>query len=222
MKKAQFANVKTISIIIAVVGVIVSSIVWIIWTKSCKAGWVRAMTYSYTNPFSGKLVKSTGTEISELSLLKFGFSKYMYREIWPVTSVILIVFIVIAILVYVFHYKQELSVSESGITGKAAKGKEISFPFERIASVNKIAYGGLSIQTTGQENIKYRFLKNQAEMIESISSNIAKMQMTQAHSIADKNSNSAADELKKYKDLLDNGTILQEEFDAKKKQLLGL
>ena len=33
---------------------------------------------------------------------------------------------------------------------------------------------------------------------------------------------SAADELKKYKDLLDMGVITQEEFDAKKKQILGL
>ena len=33
---------------------------------------------------------------------------------------------------------------------------------------------------------------------------------------------SNADELKKYKDLLDQGIITQEEFDAKKKQLLGL
>lgn len=33
---------------------------------------------------------------------------------------------------------------------------------------------------------------------------------------------SNADELKKYKDLLENGTITQEEFDTKKKQLLGL
>ena len=31
-----------------------------------------------------------------------------------------------------------------------------------------------------------------------------------------------ADELKKYKDLLDSGAITQEEFDEKKKQLLGL
>ena len=31
-----------------------------------------------------------------------------------------------------------------------------------------------------------------------------------------------ADQLKKYKDLLDAGAITQEEFDAKKKQLLGL
>ena len=33
---------------------------------------------------------------------------------------------------------------------------------------------------------------------------------------------SSADELKKFKELLDGGVISQEEFDAKKKQLLGL
>ena len=35
-------------------------------------------------------------------------------------------------------------------------------------------------------------------------------------------SSSSADELKKFKELLDAGIITQEEFDAKKKQLLGL
>ena len=45
------------------------------------------------------------------------------------------------------------------------------------------------------------------------------------HQAANGNSNSsvsAADEIKKYKELLDSGIISQEEFDAKKKQLLGL
>ena len=32
----------------------------------------------------------------------------------------------------------------------------------------------------------------------------------------------SADQIAKYKDLLDKGVISQEEFDAKKKQLLGL
>lgn len=36
------------------------------------------------------------------------------------------------------------------------------------------------------------------------------------------NAPSNADELKKFKDLLDSGAITQEEFDEKKKQLLGL
>ena len=33
---------------------------------------------------------------------------------------------------------------------------------------------------------------------------------------------SAADELKKFKELLDTGIITQEEFDSKKKELLGI
>jgi len=36
------------------------------------------------------------------------------------------------------------------------------------------------------------------------------------------NQYSTADELKKFKELLDSGVITQEEFDTKKKQLLGL
>lgn len=37
-----------------------------------------------------------------------------------------------------------------------------------------------------------------------------------------RNQSSQADELKKYKDLLDSGAITQEEYEEKKKQLLGL
>ena len=41
-------------------------------------------------------------------------------------------------------------------------------------------------------------------------------------SVATGTTQSSADELKKYKELLDAGIITQEEFDAEKKQLLGL
>lgn len=40
--------------------------------------------------------------------------------------------------------------------------------------------------------------------------------------VSEKTQNSIPEELKKYKELLDNGIITQEDFDAKKKQLLGL
>lgn len=45
----------------------------------------------------------------------------------------------------------------------------------------------------------------------------------QEHSLSDSNpGTSDADEILKFKQLLDNGVITQEEFEAKKKQLLGL
>ena len=40
--------------------------------------------------------------------------------------------------------------------------------------------------------------------------------------VVSRDAESQADELKKFKELLDSGIITQEEFDAKKKQLLGL
>lgn len=50
----------------------------------------------------------------------------------------------------------------------------------------------------------------------------AKTTSTQKPQVTDNTVLGAAEELKKYKELLDNGVITQEEFDAKKKQLLGL
>lgn len=44
----------------------------------------------------------------------------------------------------------------------------------------------------------------------------------QENSIINKSDLSQADEIKKFKDLFDQGIISQEEFEAKKKQLLGL
>lgn len=59
------------------------------------------------------------------------------------------------------------------------------------------------------------------------SANIAEISEEEWQNINNKseattNTMSAADEIKKFKDLLDNGIITQEEFDEKKKQLLGL
>ena len=48
------------------------------------------------------------------------------------------------------------------------------------------------------------------------------IEKTAKQSAASSGSASGADELKKFKVLLDEGIITQEEFDAKKKQLLGL
>lgn len=54
------------------------------------------------------------------------------------------------------------------------------------------------------------------------SSNLSDISNENVISNQSNNISSAADEIKKYKELLDCGAISQEEFDAKKKQLLGL
>ena len=66
-------------------------------------------------------------------------------------------------------------------------------------------------------NIVLLNLKNCEEV-----SAVLKTLLDQNNSDSSTTNYSNADELKKFKELLDSGVISQEEFDAKKKQLLGL
>ena len=67
-------------------------------------------------------------------------------------------------------------------------------------------------------------IQNSEEIHKSVSELLISRQGKQAETTVIKQEipQSNADELKKYKELLDSGVISQEEFDAKKKQLLGL
>ena len=99
-----------------------------------------------------------------------------------------------------------------------------SFNIENINAISQTwsAIGGdLIIDTLGDD---IRIGETSREVVNRIIADFD----TVLHSIKTKKSGavvqqtSAADELKKFKELLDMGVISQEEFDAKKKQLLGL
>ena len=85
---------------------------------------------------------------------------------------------------------------------------------------------GRIIINTKNEQCSFEVGKNNASKIFAMISNaiqdiLEKRQSTQAATTIVQAS-SPAEELKKFKELLDMGIITQEEFDAKKKQLLGL
>lgn len=220
MKKAEFIKAKIVSVITIVLGIIITIIFWVSLTKSWQNYRMDAMTYSFLNPISGETVYHSGSDIGELSLFEFAFSDDMDSAIWIVSIAVFVLFVVIAVLVYAFYFNQELIVNESGIKGKATIGKEIDISIDRIASVKKSFLKGVIVITNGQEKIKFRLMKNHNEIIEAISKGINTKSMNALK--RENSSESSADQLKKYKELLDDGIISQEEFDAKKKQLLGL
>lgn len=220
MKKAEFIKAKIVSVITIVLGIIITIIFWVSLTKSWQNYRMDAMTYSFLNPISGETVYHSGSDIGELSLIEFAFSDDMDSAIWIVSIAVFVLFVVIAVLVYAFYFNQELIVNESGIKGKATIGKEINISIDRIASVKKSFLKGVIVITNGQEKIKFRLMKNHNEIIEAISKGINTKSMNALK--RENSSESSADQIKKYKELLDDGIISQEEFDAKKKQLLGL
>ena len=69
--------------------------------------------------------------------------------------------------------------------------------------------------------ISFYFVEKRHEVHEVMSKLLIERQNNKAkHSVEVKSD--TADELKKFKELLDSGVITQKEFEAKKKQLLGL
>ena len=131
----------------------------------------------------------------------------------------------LAYLVYYLMHKCEITVTDKRVYGKAAFGKRVDLPFDKISAVSMCAFKGIGVSTSSGQ-IKFLFCKNKNDVFKAISNLLINRQDNQVKqpekAIIQEMPQSNADELKKYKELLDSGVITQEEFDAKKKQLLDL
>ena len=149
------------------------------------------------------------------------------RTDWPdflmYRNILLISILLLAISVFL-TYKSEIIVTDKRVYGKAIFGKRVDLPFDKISSVSSSALKGIGVATSSGK-ITFLFCKNNSAVFNTISKVLLERQEKRsvtAPNIIQNQSQSDADELKKFKELLDSGVITQEEFDAKKKQLLGL
>lgn len=112
-----------------------------------------------------------------------------------------------------------LIITDRRILGKAEFGKVVNLPISAISAVGlsnllKGVYIG-----TSSGRISFDLVKNANEVFGKINSMIDNKPNTIN---AKKENISETEKLKEYKQLLDEGVITNEEFEAKKKQLLGL
>ncbi|MCD1016419.1 PH domain-containing protein, partial [Staphylococcus aureus] len=100
------------------------------------------------------------------------------------------------------------------------------FPFEKINSVSYkkgLLFGEIIIHPGSSSIAIGSISKNTvSRMAETIQEQISIRESSMKPSNSEKMSFSVADELIKYKELLDVGVISQEEFDKKKQQLLDI
>lgn len=121
--------------------------------------------------------------------------------------------------------KYSLTVTNKRVYGNTLHGKRVDLPIDSVSSFASSPFKGIAIGTSSGK-IKFNLIKNRDEMFASLSSLIVERQ-SQKTAMKQENKEeplplSQADELKKFKQLLDDGIITQEEYDEKKKQLLGL
>ncbi|MBR3553164.1 MAG: SHOCT domain-containing protein [Clostridia bacterium] len=122
----------------------------------------------------------------------------------------------------------KMTVTDKRIYGKTSFGRRVDLPLDSISAVGVGAFRSIAVATSSGK-IKFGFIENRDEIHTVIGNLLVQRQNRPQQTApvppapaAQPVSQSAADELKKYKDLLDSGVITQDEFDAKKKQLLGL
>lgn len=154
-----------------------------------------------------------------------------------------VLIVIFFITLFVRYYFQDvartasLELTTDGIDGlyKAHGHKEqLRLPIDKVDSVmviqsvvDKLRGGKTVCFGTASGRIKFICVQNAEEFVNEVNKQIEEHKSTfAAGRTAEPNvpspTLSNADELKKYKDLLDMGAITQEEFDEKKKQLLGL
>lgn len=125
---------------------------------------------------------------------------------------------VCALIFYWWTAKTEITLTNKRVYGKTVFGKRVDLPFDSVSAVGSCWLKGIGVATSSGR-IKFLLIENRDEIHKCITDLLIERQSKTAAPEAPKNE---ADVLKKYKELLDSGIITQEEFNAKKKQLLGL
>ena len=238
--KSERYNVKKIPIIMAIIGLVISLLLTLILYSSCEG--------AYTWEYKGQLeVLATYNEHQEQgycsyysqdlicniciygepevpSKASFAFSIYFEWYHYLIFIAPLVALSLIGWLIYLWLRSYELVVTDKRIYGNVAWGKRVDLPVDSIsATATSRSLKGVSIATSSGR-ISFRVIKN-ADAIYQVVSNLLierQQEKSKAVPVVETPKSDEADQLKKYKELLDSGVITQEEFDAKKKQLLGL
>ena len=120
----------------------------------------------------------------------------------------------------------EIVVTDKRVYGKTYFGRMVDLPLDSVSAVGSKWMKGIAVATSSGK-ISFLLIKNAREIHEEIRKLLIerqekKEQVQVATPAVAPVVKSDVEELKKYKELLDSGIITQEEFDAKKKQILGL
>lgn len=128
----------------------------------------------------------------------------------------------IGVLVFFLLKSMEIVVTDKRVHGRTYFGKRVDLPLDSISSVGSAWLKGITVATSSGK-ISFLLINNAREIHEEIRKLLIERQEKEKTAQPEKvsASTSVVDELKNYKELLDSGIITQEEFDKKKKELLG-
>ena len=157
------------------------------------------------------------------SFIDFFFGEFLNFDCYYGYMIMLgVVALIVGIIMKSNTEKCEITVSNEAISGKLPHGKTVHIPLNQITAINRSSFNGVSITSIGNVS-NFHCIENREEVMKAISYLLANPQQSSVQPTQSASANgSEAEQLKRLKDLLDSGVLTQEEFDAKKKQILGL
>lgn len=205
--KSKLYNIKKIRNIIFIIGLIAVALV----IMSDFAG---------TLDVEGGLLRLVSTDYIERHGI---FDAILFLVVIPLC--IMAPFVIIGQIFYMAMSKVEMTVTNKRVYGKAIFGRRVDLPLDMISAIGTTLFKGIAV-TTASGAIKFQMIKNSIDIHSAISQLLVERQEIGKKAsrtiVKQEIPQSNAEELRKYKELLDLGVITQEEFNAKKKQLLGL
>ena len=224
--ESKHYNAAIIALVIIFIGLF-STLIWNIVGLSHSAESYQERMSTMSKYWSEqKLLAEYGTQ-GQYMFKHFYSSNYTCHSNGWYSLIPFATFFIIGAIIYLGMKSYSLTVTDKRIYGKTWFGKRVDLPVDSVSATSTISlFRGVSVSTSSGK-ISFLLIKNANEVYTELNNLVINRQSEKNESnpaeiIKETQPLSNADELKKYKDLLDQGIITQEEFDAKKKQLLGL
>lgn len=198
-KETVIVEGKRIGIIAAL------SIIALIW--SAYKIWHRCYMWSFYN--------ETLREYWDNPYIQSDFTQYKTENFYELAGYVVLFLLILIVLLSLGLAR--ITVTDKRVYGSVAFAKRVDIPLDSISAIGTGLFNSVVV-TSASGKLLFADLKNYKEIHAIVSDLLIKRQ--------DNNDSTknylSADEILKYKQLLDEGIITQEEFDVKKKQLLGL
>ena len=200
---------------------------WHVSTYWCR--WASTKVYGYSCCFCDDIFTSQDSmydHILNSHIDEMGFIWYLTEGLpWSILHWSFLFLAGISWLIYFLMSRCRIVVTEKNITGITVFGKKVVLPLHMISAYSTSKFFSVISITTASGSMRFPCIENNekiANVLQELLNKRQKKTETQEDVIPQTSSSTNLDDLVKLKRLLDDGIITQEEFNAKKKEILKL
>lgn len=232
IKSCTSEKTRRFFICVIIFWLIVSAIFLVLWIHFGKENWADSKVRYYYNGYyecelCGDIMRpaDSRTHVLKLHSDKINLLHNYHSVGWAIVHWSSLFLPVIFYLIYYSLSHCKIVITDKNISGRTFWGKKVILPIHMISafSISKI-FSVVAI-TSSSGFIKFPCIGNREEIAEVLQQLLNERQTKteiEEKEVLQNNNSTDVDYLIKLKNLLDNNIVTQEEFEKKKKEILGI